>query len=511
MATVALPVVLFLTFVLGAGYNTNAQGSLRWVRGSGGTPSNSIVGGSDADGTPLYICRTARNGITITGKVVGTKCNYNWGNTEYTSGSYDILVGSGGYWSRRLNASTAVVAGGSDDETYYVCKAFTNDGTHPGRLQNGKCNYGYGGRGYAGSSFEVLNGVVREGDSSAAVSLLDSATRGDASGVRAALRAGQAINQKNSKGQTALMLAANKSANDVVRLLLNEGAAVDARDNEGFTALGYAAFQGDSQSARQLIRGGANTGARTESGNTPLYFAGASGDIDTVKLLIAEGARGLPLHGAAAYDRENVIGYLIDEEFDVDETDANGQTALMVAARGNKAAAVNALLSADADVSIRTSNNWEVFGLAAANSATDVMGVLLRSEKFGIKSPLVESGLRVAARDSKIPSISFLIGRGVNPDAVQKGVGTTPLMMAAANGHDGAVEALIKLRASLDLQNEKGETALILSAAAGKKSVVKALVRAGADKTITDNNGKTALQYATQNGHGDTRKELEKH
>lgn len=508
---VRIAVVLALFFVFTAAVEVSAQ-NMRWVRGGGAIPSNAVEGGEDSDGETLYICRTVHNGTTLPGKVVGGKCNYNWGTTEYSARSFDILVGGGGYWQRRLNTSTAVVAGGTDREAFYVCRAITNSGTHPGRVQNGKCNYGYGGGGYAGTNFEVLNGNVSGDSGSAVVSLLDAATRGDASGVRAALRAGQAINQKNTKGQTALMIAASKSATDVVRILLNEGATVDARDNEGFTALGYAAWEGDVQSTRQLLRAGANPLSRTTAGQTPLYYAAASGNIETFKAIMAEAGDGSghALHGAATYDRGEMINFLLENDYDIDETDGNGYTPLMVAARGNKAAAVGVLLRAGADVTIKTANNWEVFGLAANNNATTAMGVLLQSEKFGLRSPLVEAGLRLAARDSKIPSITFLIQRGVNVDASVKGVGTTPLMLAATNGHDDAIKALLAARASVDLQNEKGETALILAASNGKRDAVKALLRAGADKTITDNNGRTAHQYAVQNGHGDTRKELEK-
>lgn len=503
-----LPAVLFFACSFVAVADASAQ-SLRWVRGGNSIPANAIEGGEDADGSTLYVCRTTHSGTQLPGKVVGNKCNYNWGSTEYSSGNFEILVGTGEYWSRRLDQASAVAGGSSGTQTFYVCRAFTDNGTQPGRMQDGKCNYGFGGRGYASTNYEVLNG-----NAPAAVSLLDAALRADAPGVRAALRSGQAINQKNPKGQTALMLAASKGATDVVRILLNEGATVDARDNEGFTALGYAAFQGDSQSVRQLLRAGANAFSRTQNGYTPLYYAGASGDVETVKALMddAGGSEGgsSPLHGAAAYNRANMIAFLVENEFDIDQTDANGQSALMVAARLNKAQAVGALLRAGADVSIKTANNWEVFGLAAVNNATDAMGVLMNSERFGVRSPYVEAAIRVAARDSKLVSLNFLIQRGVDVNASVKGVGTTPLMLAATNGHDDAIKALLNARADSNLQNEKGETALILAASAGKKDAVKALLRAGADRNLTDNNGKTALQYATQNNHGDTRKELEK-
>lgn len=507
-------VLVFLS--CGALTNTYSQGNLRWVRGDGRVPSSAVVGGEESNGTELYICRTVHAGTTtVPGKVVGNQCNYNWGNTEYNSRTFEVLVGSGEYWSRDINRRTAVVGGSDGDQYFYVCRAFASGGTHPGRMQNGKCNYGFGGRGYASSDYEVLNGNVIGGNSGA-VSLLDAVVRGDSNEVRAALRAGQAINQKNTKGQTALMLAASKSNSDILRILINEGATIDARDNEGFTALGYSAFAGDASSVRQLLRAGANLATRTNAGQTPLYFAAASGDVETVRTIISDpgyrGVRGagLPLHGAAAYDRVEMIEYLIEEDFDIDELDANGQTPIMAAARNNKARAANALIRAEADLSIRTANNHDVFSLAAVSGSVDVLGVLLNSEQFSVRSPSAESGLRVAARESKIPVIAFLISRGVNPNAQVRDVGTTPLMLAAGEGHDNAVKEILKANVDLNLKNNRGETALIMAASNGKKEVVKLLVRAGADKSITDNNGRTALDYAIQNKHGDTRKELEK-
>ncbi len=489
-----------------------AQPGMRWVRGGRSIPAGAVIGGQEANGETLYICRTVHNGTTLPGKVVEGKCNYNWGTTEYASGSFEILVGTGGYWTRQLNTRTALIGGSSSGTNYYVCRAFASGGSHPGRLQDGKCNYGFGGRGYAATNFEVLNG-----DGAAAISLFDAALRGDGPQVRSALRAGQAINQKNAKGQTALMLAASKGSVDVIRILLNEGATVDVRDNEGFTSLGYAAFAGDPQSVRQLLRAGANVTTRTNSGNTPLYFAAASGSIPTLQAIISDSSfpgfeeGGFPLHGAAAHNRVEMIDYLLDEEeLGIDTVNSNGQTALMVAASSNQPAATSRLLAAGADVSIKTPNNNDAFTLAAFNNATDAMGALLNSGKFTVKSAAVESSMRIAARESKLPSLNYLIQRGVNVDAVQRNVGTTALMYASANGHDDAVKVILNTRPNVDAQNAKGETALIMAASAGKKDVVKLLVRAGADRSLTDANGITALQYATQNKHGDTRKELEK-
>ncbi|MEQ1604449.1 MAG: DM9 repeat-containing protein [Pyrinomonadaceae bacterium] len=509
--------VLLLTCIViaGSASSVHGQSNLRWVRGGGSIPSNAVVGGVDSDGDSLYICRTVHSGTTVPGKVVGYKCNYNWGTTEYTSPTFDILIGTGEYWTRDLNTRTALAAATGTNQDYYICSAHTSNGSHPGRLQNGKCNYGYGGRGYSSTDFEILNGRASGADSAVAVSLLDAASRGDAANVRAALKAGQAINQRNTKGQTALMLGASKAAPEVVRVLLYEGATVDARDNDGFTALALAAFAGDSQSVRQLLRAGANASSKSNSGYTPLYWAAASGDVDTARAIIAELGNqerntDFPVHGAAAYDRTAMIDYFVNtEEYDVDDQDQYGQTALVVAARSDKAAAVNALLRAGADVTIRTTNNAEVFGLAAISNAAQALSALLNSGKFPVKSPLVEAGLRTAAKNSKLQALNLLIQRGVNPNSPNN-EGNTALMLAAIEGHDDVTKALLTARVNIDAKNPQGETALILAASNGKRDVVKALIKAGADVRATDNNGKTAAQYAAQNGHNDTRKDLEK-
>lgn len=494
------------------------QGSMRWVPSNGRIPNDSIVGGEERDGTELYICRTTHSGTTLPGKVVGDQCNYNWGTREYTSRNFEVLVGGGDYWTADLRPRTAVVGGSNNEQYFYVCRATASGGTHPGRLQDGKCNYSFGGRGYASNNFEVLNGRVA-GGAAGAVSLLDAAAEGEPSQVRAALRAGQAINQKNTKGQTALIVAASKGFRDVVRILLDEGATVDVRDNDGFTALAYAAYAGDASSVRLLLRSGANLATRTNSGYTPLYWAAASGSVETVQAItndpgyqrLGERGLGFPLHGAAAYDRVEVLEYLInEEEFDVNQLDSNGYTPIMTAARNNKAGAARALIGADADLTLRTPNNHDVFSLAAISDAVNAMGVLLNTERFGIRSASVESGFRVAARESKQAALNFLLQRGVDPNATLLGVGTTALMLAAQAGHDDAVKILLRASAKLDPQNDRGETALILAAAAGKKDVVKLLLQAGADPSIADQNGKTALDHAIQNRHGDTRKELEK-
>ena len=64
-----------------------------WEAASGGVlPPGAVVGGHEANGAPLYVCRTAYNGGVHPGKTVGAACNIGWGGKEISRTTYDVLV-----------------------------------------------------------------------------------------------------------------------------------------------------------------------------------------------------------------------------------------------------------------------------------------------------------------------------------------------------------------------------------------------------------------------------------
>lgn len=68
--------------------------------------------------------------------------------------------------------------------------------------------------------------------------------------------------------------------------------------------------------------------------------------------------------------------------------------------------------------------------------------------------------------------------------------------MAARNGHASAVELLVQLGASIDLQNRTGSTALHTAVAHGKVAVVELLLRQQAKVDVPNRLGSTALHTA---------------
>lgn len=145
--------------------------------------------------------------------------------------------------------------------------------------------------------------------------LMRCAYTGDPAAVRALLAHGADVDAREpSRGQTALMWAAASRQPAVTRVLIEQGAAIDARTRTvrrlhgtglrstmspagaayfeagGFTALLFAARHGDVDSARLLLDAGADVNQSAADGNSPLVVAAMSGHGRLAEFLLARGA-----------------------------------------------------------------------------------------------------------------------------------------------------------------------------------------------------------------------------
>lgn len=145
--------------------------------------------------------------------------------------------------------------------------------------------------------------------------LMRCAYTGDPAAVRALLAHGADVDAREpSRGQTALMWAAASRQPAVTRVLIEQGAAIDARTRTvrrlhgtglrsttspagaayfeagGFTALLFAARHGDVDSAKLLLDAGADVNQSAADGNSPLVVAAMSGHGRLAEFLLARGA-----------------------------------------------------------------------------------------------------------------------------------------------------------------------------------------------------------------------------
>ncbi len=138
---------------------------------------------------------------------------------------------------------------------------------------------------------------------------------GDPAGVRALIEHGAEVDAREPEnGQTALMWAPAHRNPEVTRVLLRHGAAVDSRTITrrqfrgtglrsttspagatyfgagGFTPLLFAARHGDVESARHLLNAGADVDDTGADGNSALVLAAMSGHPRLAEFLLARGA-----------------------------------------------------------------------------------------------------------------------------------------------------------------------------------------------------------------------------
>jgi len=136
-------------------------GAFQWIAASGGSvPSGAVVGGREANGQPLYVCRGSYRGGVHVGKIVGASCNIGWGGSEVPVASYEVLVGGAGRWLAASGGSLVPGAfvGGTEanGQPLFVCRASYQGGVHVGKVVGATCNFGWGGREIGAPAYEVL-------------------------------------------------------------------------------------------------------------------------------------------------------------------------------------------------------------------------------------------------------------------------------------------------------------------------------------------------------------------
>jgi hypothetical protein len=90
---------------------------------------------------------------------------------------------------------------------------------------------------------------------------------------------------------------------------------------------------------------------------------------------------------------------------------------------------------------------------------------------------------------------------GVDPDSKDFHYGQTPLMWAAAHGHEAVARLLLhKDRVNINSKDSYGRTPLSYAAANGNEAMVKLLMTIGADKDSMDAHGRTPLSWAARRG-----------
>jgi ankyrin repeat protein len=176
------------------------------------------------------------------------------------------------------------------------------------------------------------------------------------------------LNARNLAGATALFFAVEGDHTPVAQRLIECGADVNLAGRSGVTPIAAAAYRGNNTIVEDLLTHGADDGVPDQTGKPPIVYAAAGARFDIVKRLLA---RNLDINSrypndltllmwASGPDEKvpetqaiKVVSYLLEAGAHIDDRDARGRTALMIAAEGGRAEIANLLLARGADPSLK--------------------------------------------------------------------------------------------------------------------------------------------------------------
>lgn len=182
------------------------------------------------------------------------------------------------------------------------------------------------------------------------VSLYLAIQRADIDQVERHLYWGTPIDQAFPSGRYPLHDAAAQGRVVLIRLLLKHGAEIGPRDSDGMTPLQLAVLEGRTQAAEVL------------------FEAGAELDPSTLLLLAAQ---------RDSKDRD-VVRFLKGHGADMNATDGQGDSALLIATRHGNHRLVHHLVEQGAEVNLRNLAGQTALDLATAGQFREIRQFLLR-------------------------------------------------------------------------------------------------------------------------------------
>jgi len=190
-------------------------------------------------------------------------------------------------------------------------------------------------------------------------------------------------------------------------------------------------------------------------------------------------------------------------------------TELLDAANNNKLDKVKEALDKGANVNAKTFDDWTALQLVSWNGHAEIVFELLE-KGADVNMNDNEDGstaLQLASRYGHTEIVSMLLNYGAVVNEVDND-GYTALQYASNEGHTNIVAMLLEKGADVNANNEyDGNTALHMASMNDEKEnteIVELLIKKGADVNAKNDNGETALISASENGHTEIVKLLEK-
>nr|XP_045614862.1 ankyrin-3-like [Procambarus clarkii] len=322
--------------------------------------------------------------------------------------------------------------------------------------------------------------------------------------VNLLLKHGAHVNFRNRRGFTPLMASAVIREREMVRSLLAAGADPDMTDDRGETALIKAADADAEEVIAELLAAKASVNTQSRSGCTALMSA-----VSTTVLtrLLQHGADprlaardgNTPLHHQVMGSRPELARLLLEHGADLEARDGQGNTPLQTSVRCKSYAATHLLLDKGAiaaavnDMGVSALHDallpWDYFNthdVFSALNTPSLMAELLYYFRSG--------------SDMTLAVVERLLERGADPHLGGE-QGVTPLMLAAACGHERLLRLLLEAGASSGCRDAHGRTALAYACKWGHTHLVDALLAHNSPVNTIDIHHNLPIYYAAHYAH----------
>ena len=264
------------------------------------------------------------------------------------------------------------------------------------------------------------------------------------------LEAGANPNIAPPTGETPLMAAARTRNPDGVELLVAHGANVNAKEaTKGQTALMWAVADRQPGIVKTLLDAGSNLHVRTEASSRYVLLCCQeyNGDVRPGTAWVPHGGF-TPLLFAAREGAVESARLLLDAGANVNDTAADGASALALAALSGQGELAGLLVERGADLN------------ASGAGYTALHAAVLRGDPTLAKT-LIAHGANLNARLAKATQAR----RNHNDYAFDKAlIGATPFMLAAKEGEAELMRAFAAAGADLTLGLPDGSTPLMIAA-----------------------------------------------
>ncbi|VDI69236.1 Hypothetical predicted protein [Mytilus galloprovincialis] len=211
-----------------------------------------------------------------------------------------------------------------------------------------------------------------------------------------------------------------------------------------------------------------------------------------------------PLIESAWEGYTDIVEMLLKSDYNVNEADKFGRTALFVACLLGKTQVVKVLLDYKADHSLCDEKGQTPLLVASGKGYEDIVNVLLQSNaKVDICDVEGNSPLLVASSENHLSTIQVLLDRITDFPKCNK-LGESPVFVACMNGGKDIVRYLLSfLAAYISTPDNVGRSPLFIACSKGHHGVVKLLLENKADILRCDQSKRSPLFIASYEGYED--------